>query len=267
MIKTILLTASKTSFQIACNGKSVLQRLPKTNITDPNEPYADLLSSTHHLLTACNLRVQLHHIKGHQDARNFGPYTRDATLNIEADRLAREKLDDYKPGQKNFHIPWSQGICYTGQHQTIKDFATYPRPYQWTSHDHLLDQAQAIVTGYLEHFRLCVDRKSHEGNSHQPKAMGVQIRVRTFCHREKHATLEIQNVSTVPAMPGNKGRQTAHHDMSSPQCTREMDKITEGDRGLAQRGTNRQNHTSAAYRIPNHVDYSKYNANRSQQPK
>jgi len=134
MIKTILLTASKTSFQIACNGKSVLQRLPKTNITDPNEPYADLLSSTHHLLTACNLRVQLHHIKGHQDARNFGPYTRDATLNIEADRLAREKLDDYKPGPKNFHIPWSQGVCYMGHHRTVKDFST-------TIRDHINRQA------------------------------------------------------------------------------------------------------------------------------
>jgi len=108
MIKTILLTASEAmAFWIACDGKSVLQWLQKTNITDPNKPHTDLLSSTWHLLQTSNLNVQLHHIKGHQDSRNFGPYTRDATLNIKVDRLVREKLEDYKPGPKNFHIPWS----------------------------------------------------------------------------------------------------------------------------------------------------------------
>ncbi len=139
----------------------------------------------------------------------------------------------------------------------------YQRPYQWTSHDYLLDQMQAIVAGHLGHFQLGVNRKSDEGHSHQPMAMGIQIRIRTLRHWEKHATLEIQNVSTVPAMPGNKGRQSAHPDMPSPQCTRDMDEIIEGNRGLAQRGTNRQNHTRAASRIPNHVDHNKYNTNRS----
>jgi len=135
MIKTILPTASKTTaFQIACDGKSVLQRLQKTNITDPNKPHADLLSSTRQLLKTSNLTVLLHHVKGHQDSRHFGPHTRDATLNIEADRLAKEKLEDYKPGPKNFHIPWSQGVCYTGQHRTVKDFAT-------TIRDHINGQA------------------------------------------------------------------------------------------------------------------------------
>jgi len=81
-----------------------------------------------------NLTVQLHHVKGHQDSKHFGPHTRDASLNIEADGLAKKKLEDYKPGPKNFHIPWSQGVCYTGHHRTVKEFAT-------TIRDHINGQA------------------------------------------------------------------------------------------------------------------------------
>jgi len=92
------------------------------------------LSSTRHLLTTSNLTVQLHHVKGHQDSKHFGPHTRDASLNIEADGLAKKKLEDYKPGPKNFHIPWSQGVCYTGHHRTVKEFAT-------TIRDHINGQA------------------------------------------------------------------------------------------------------------------------------
>jgi len=31
--------------------------------------------------------IDLQHVKGHQDSKNFRPYKRDATLNIEADKL------------------------------------------------------------------------------------------------------------------------------------------------------------------------------------
>jgi len=56
--------------------------------------------------------VEFHHVKGHQDLSNFGPFTHDATLNIEADVLTQTKLTGYMPGLAIFHIPWSQGVCY-----------------------------------------------------------------------------------------------------------------------------------------------------------
>jgi len=119
----LLTTGEKTAFQIACDSKSVLQQQQQIQTTDPNEPHADLLSSTRHLMRHDNLKVHLHHVKGHQDSKNFGPYTRDATLNIEADRLACKKLEAYQPSPKTFHIPWSQGVCYMGHHRTVKDFS------------------------------------------------------------------------------------------------------------------------------------------------
>jgi len=38
----------------------------------------------------CGAQVDLHHIKGHQDSKNFGPFTSDVMLNIKADKLAWE---------------------------------------------------------------------------------------------------------------------------------------------------------------------------------
>jgi len=114
---------AKPMFRLACDGKSVIQRLQKLHITDPSKPHADLLSAARYLMTYCGVMVELQHVKGHQDSKCFGPFTRDATLNIKADQLARGKLDTYTPVTSNFHIPWSQGACYTGNRCIEKSFA------------------------------------------------------------------------------------------------------------------------------------------------
>jgi len=69
-------------------------------------------------------KINLQHVKGHQDSKNFGPFTRDTMLNIEADKLAKEKLETYRTGPTIFHIPGSQGVCYVGKQRIEKDFAT-----------------------------------------------------------------------------------------------------------------------------------------------
>jgi len=42
-----------------------------------------LLSAARYLMKHCGVQVDLHHVKGHQDTRTCGPFTRDATLKIE----------------------------------------------------------------------------------------------------------------------------------------------------------------------------------------
>jgi len=82
------------------------------------------------------VKVDLHHIKGHQDSKCVGPFTRDATLNIEADQLTQEKLATYWPGPTMFHIPWSQGVCYMGTQCIKKSFANEIHDHingQWTT--------------------------------------------------------------------------------------------------------------------------------------
>jgi len=57
-------------------------------------------------------------------------------LNIEADLLAKEKLALYTQGPLQFHIPWSQGVCYMNTQRVEKNFNNNIRDYingQWTS--------------------------------------------------------------------------------------------------------------------------------------
>ncbi len=110
-------TPQRPSFWLACNGKSVLSRLKWIRLTDPQEPHADLMSTTQMLIMLSAIQVELVHVKGHQDTKTMGPFTRDAMLNIEADQLACTKLTSYTTGPTRFHIPWSQGVCYTGSQQ------------------------------------------------------------------------------------------------------------------------------------------------------
>jgi len=113
----------RPTFRLACDGESVLARLKWPCLTDPQEPHADLLSATRTLVQHSEVSVDLYHVKGHHASSNFGPLTCNATLNIEANQLAWTKLTLYTSSPVNFHIPWSQGVCYMGSHQMEKEFA------------------------------------------------------------------------------------------------------------------------------------------------
>jgi len=92
---------------------------------DLQDPHADLMSTTRTLLKISAVQVELVHVKGHQDKNILGPFTRDVMLNIEADQLACIKLTSYTTGPQQFHIPWSQGVCYTGA-QRVENFSGTP---------------------------------------------------------------------------------------------------------------------------------------------
>jgi len=87
-------TGNQPTFWLACNGKSILQQLQRTHITDPTELHSNLLSGARYLIQHSGITVKLHHVKGHQDSKCFSPFTRDATLNIEVDHLAWGTLEN-----------------------------------------------------------------------------------------------------------------------------------------------------------------------------
>jgi len=91
---------------------------------DPQEPHTSLMSAMRSLLQISNVEVELVHIKGHQDKNTQGPFTRDMMLNIEVDQLACNKLTSYSTGPQQFHIPWSQEVCYTGTQHVEKTLET-----------------------------------------------------------------------------------------------------------------------------------------------
>jgi len=101
----------KPAFQLACDGKSVLHRLWNTQMMSPSKPHYDLLSGTHHLLTDCSYLVHLEYIKGHQDNGVTTVLTWAATLNIEVDLLAKDKLARYADGPRVYYLPFGCIWC------------------------------------------------------------------------------------------------------------------------------------------------------------
>jgi len=81
----------------------------------PSEPHYDLLSGTWHLLANCGYSILLEHFKGHQDLGAITTLSCAATLNIEADGLAKDKLSCYIPGPSLCYILYAYGACYTGK--------------------------------------------------------------------------------------------------------------------------------------------------------
>jgi len=71
--------------------------------------------------------------------------------------------------------------------------------------------------------------------------------------------MEIQILSTMSEMSGNTGRQITYHDMPSPNSSRKMGKITEGNRGMAKRGENGQNYMGKAAGLPQNMEHTTYN--------
>jgi len=115
---------TKPTFYLACDGKSVLHRLWNPRMTLASEPHYDLLSGTRWLLSEGGFTFTLAHIKGHQDNGEIMVLTQDASLNIEADALAKAKLACYVPGLKTYVLPLAYGACYVGGRRMVKNVSS-----------------------------------------------------------------------------------------------------------------------------------------------
>jgi len=72
-LQTILPTTSwRPHFQLACDGKLVLSRLKWLQLTDPQEPHADLMISTRMLLKISAVQVKFVHVKRKPRHKNYG---------------------------------------------------------------------------------------------------------------------------------------------------------------------------------------------------
>jgi len=65
--------------------------------------------------------VHLEFVKGHQDNGVITVLTWAATLNIEADLLAKDKLSRYTDGPRVYYLPFAYGACYVVQQCVVKN--------------------------------------------------------------------------------------------------------------------------------------------------
>jgi len=99
----------QAGFQAACDWKLVLQQLQFISPADSNEVHADLLSRSRHILANCGFQFMLHHVNGHQDDQANHVLSQDKALNMEADLLAKTKLNLNQQGLVGYQIPHGHG--------------------------------------------------------------------------------------------------------------------------------------------------------------
>ncbi len=84
---------STPNFWLACNGLLVITRIQANKPVEPTESHADLLIVARTLMQTCGYKIELAFIQGHQDNGTPAVLTRDVWLNVEADKLAKAKVD------------------------------------------------------------------------------------------------------------------------------------------------------------------------------
>jgi len=78
---------------IACDGKSVLDRITSGHLVLLTEPHTDLLQAVKSKVRQLGFRFHWCHVKGHQDGNMPTALSRDAWLNIKADLLAKNAVN------------------------------------------------------------------------------------------------------------------------------------------------------------------------------
>jgi len=112
------------NFCLACDGKSVLSCLINPTPIGLAELHGDLLSGAQALMHQWGIKVILVHVKGHQDGKRPTILACDATLNVEANVMARDKLARFRPRPSCYWIPFGTGLCYLGKNWTVKQQTT-----------------------------------------------------------------------------------------------------------------------------------------------
>jgi len=109
------------TLQVCCDGKSALSLAASDYPILITEPHADLLSAIRKVRDGLKCRIVFKHVRGHQDSGLATVLERDATLNVEMDARAKEKIED-TAGPATYEIPFESWTCYIGRTKVIKQW-------------------------------------------------------------------------------------------------------------------------------------------------
>jgi len=93
------------SLTVTCDGKLVLDRVQSQKTIDPFAAHSDLLRACKNILAQIQCKVELQHVKGHQDNDHPTALQRDAWLNIEADSRAKASIATEPKGKATTILP------------------------------------------------------------------------------------------------------------------------------------------------------------------
>jgi len=107
--------------QVCCDGKSALGRAESNYPILIMEPHADLLLAIQKVCHGLKCQIIFKHVRGHQDSGVVMVLERDATLNVEMDAQAKQKIED-TARLATYEIPFKSWSCYIGRTKIIKQW-------------------------------------------------------------------------------------------------------------------------------------------------
>jgi len=123
-LEALNLGCTNLSCQIACDGKSVLvDCIQSSHPVLPTEPHADLLQTVWTKVAQIGIQIKWCHVKGHQDGKRITALPCNAWLNVEADCLAKTKVNPTHQGPLQYQLPGEGWMCYIGTKQIVKQLS------------------------------------------------------------------------------------------------------------------------------------------------
>jgi len=168
--------------------------------------WPDILLGTQALMSQVGLKVIIVHVKGHQDGWVPTVLAHDATLNVEANALAKAKLVWFWPGPTQYCIPFGAGTCYLRKRRIVKQLTS-----QLCSHLNGIPMQQywqkiPAYQGSMEHHWLdCIHQAMVVLPLHCHQ-WGGQIHLWAICPWQEYATIAVLVMCSVPLVSLSSGR-------------------------------------------------------------
>jgi len=109
------------SIMVACNGKSVLDRLISKKTINPFVAHMDLLWACKHIIAQIPCQVEFQHVKGHQDKGQPTVLQGNAWLNIEVDLRAKASIETDQMEKETKPIPMEPWVMIISNQRIIKN--------------------------------------------------------------------------------------------------------------------------------------------------
>jgi len=105
---------------LACDGRSVLDRLRSKKSIDPFAAHADLLRASKSITSRLQCHINYYHVKGHQDNGQPTVLSREAWLNIDADKAAKTAIQQTSPGDPTVSLPFEPWTLIIKRRKIVK---------------------------------------------------------------------------------------------------------------------------------------------------
>lgn len=108
---------------LACDGLTALKQAQSMHPVDPNTAHYDLIRVIRTIRKELQIQITFEHVKGHQDSGQITALSQLATMNVEMDAAAKQRIKVGNLGLKRYQLPSKPWVCYKEGNRVITKIA------------------------------------------------------------------------------------------------------------------------------------------------